>query len=385
MTRWMRPITSVIAALLALVLLFGCSAQGQTTQDTEDAPTLQEPVGLKHDYAPVVRQTVSRVLSVDGYVRPTVLSLHFESDGYVEAAAVHTGAEVEAGDVLAILDEASLDAQLEGLEAEIELAEQEGQAELRLLELAVEAQQARLDSMLSSSDESFELSRGVLPAEQAVEVVRLDLRQAERAYERYANDLEQTTSDLSDAIADVHERMASNTLIAPFDGRVLAILNEGRGAQIQAGESYLELIREDEAYVETEYIPDMTLREADQVTAYIDGKAYPLIPRSIDHRVMIDRAMAGRPMYSEHDFDPGKPEDVTLGSWVQLQLTSQTQEDVLTVPVNALYRSGGEVYVYRLAGEQREHVVVDVLYETETVAIIESGLVEGDQVYVKDS
>lgn len=68
------------------------------------------------------------------------------------------------------------------------------------------------------------------------------------------------------------------------------------------------------------------------------------------------------------------------GSTVKLYVTSDKQEGVMTLPVDAVYYSGGDAYVYTYDNGTVHHIPVEVgIYDSEKVQIL-SGISQSDQV-----
>lgn len=389
MTRSHEKRSAAALSLLFALLLFltgtaACSGSFAGEESAESAPELREPVGLKYDYAAAEIRDTAVINVYEAYVRPQTTALAFAQDGSIVNAAVRPGSWVEEGETLAVLDQEEALRSLEADRQALEIQQQESASGLRLLELDLEDMRDSLKDIEMQSDSQVETARGVIARTDAAALIELELEHAERMYARaeaqYANDIK----ELEDSIESAELLLKENTLTAPFAGRILSVINNGNEAFVRAGETYIEILNEEQAYVQSEYIPQTILSEASAVEANIDGAIYQLLPRAIDHQVLLDRSLAGLEMYSEHDFAPGSsiPE---LGAYTQVTVKSQEMDAVLTIPINALYRGGGDVYVYKLIDERRERVEVEVLYETHAYAVIEEGLTEGDIVYVKDA
>ena len=67
------------------------------------------------------------------------------------------------------------------------------------------------------------------------------------------------------------------------------------------------------------------------------------------------------------------------GQFVVARIHVNTLEDVLTVPVNAVERGGDRVFVYRLTDGKAEIVDVDVVYENEQIAVLDT-VAQGDKI-----
>ena len=66
-----------------------------------------------------------------------------------------------------------------------------------------------------------------------------------------------------------------------------------------------------------------------------------------------------------------------------IELYTDTVKDALVVPANAVYRSKEESYVYLVEGDAKTKTIVKTGTETDAYIQIESGVKEGDVVYVE--
>lgn len=162
-------------------------------------------------------------LQLTGVVRaPRVSRLSPQVDGLIAQLAVDAGDRVEAGEVLAQLDD--------GLAA---LAEQRMQA-------TVEEARVRRDEALRLLGEAERLvARGNIPASQA-ETRRAEAAQAEAALAR-----------LRAEAAEVAERRRRHTLVAPYAGSISARLAEV-GEWVATGTPVVELVETDALRVDVQ-------------------------------------------------------------------------------------------------------------------------------------
>lgn len=380
-----RRLGALVVAL-CMVVAAGCRREASPDASEAEVPALVDPVGVRHDFVEVLRQDVSNYKMVEAVVRPGITALSFPIDGTVPHAEVAPLARVKAGDVLATLygeDQAETEAQLE---ASLARAEEEAATQQTLLALDLADAKGR-ESELEAAGARVSTDRGDIAVEDALKLNAIEQQRIERQIERAKRDDAVRIEALEDELVAYQEKVREGTLVAPFDGRVLRIVNQGREAQVQADEPYLELVDETSLYIESEYLSESELEIALSMEVEIRGQRYPLTPREVDWTELIDRSIAGLELSTYYDFEEGQPEAVRAGDGGQVYLETRRIEQALTVPINALYQSGGDTYVYRRVGEtdQREKVEVKIELKTATVAVIQEGLTEGDVVYVKDS
>ena len=75
--------------------------------------------------------------------------------------------------------------------------------------------------------------------------------------------------------------------------------------------------------------------------------------------------------------------DVKVGGSATIELYTDTVKDALVVPANAVFRSKEESYVYLVEGDAKTKTVVKTGTETDAYIQLESGVKEGDVVYVE--
>jgi HlyD family secretion protein len=79
------------------------------------------------------------------------------------------------------------------------------------------------------------------------------------------------------------------------------------------------------------------------------------------------------------------PDDfLESGQYAAIQIIKSYREDVLTVPINALYKDGVNYYVYKQEDGHSVRCDVKTGVISSTKAEILEGLEEGDVVYVKE-
>jgi hypothetical protein len=90
--------------------------------------------------------------------------------------------------------------------------------------------------------------------------------------------------------------------------------------------------------------------------------------------------MEGKPLHS--NFSVETTEDISQAGSTIVCMRYNSVENVLTIPHGCTFYDTG-YYVYRMHGDEREKVYVEIGAEGATCIEIISGLEEGDQIYVK--
>ena len=83
-------------------------------------------------------------------------------------------------------------------------------------------------------------------------------------------------------------------------------------------------------------------------------------------------------------FDYRSDVHAQVGDSVSIDLYNNETDDALVVPSNAVYKTKGSYYVYRMEGGAKKRVNVTTGTITDAYTQILSGVKEGDVVYVQD-
>jgi RND family efflux transporter MFP subunit len=230
----------VAVALLVLELLFLCAI------DSAQAATTVAYLSAERE---------------DGYVASRVYAgrtmaeraseLGFKQPGEISAVLVDVGDEVSKGDLLAELDQASIEAQLKQAQADVSLAAANVNAFDAETELAAqtEARFKELRDAGHSSEQVYDEQRLALRAKQAqLNVARASLLRADAA--RHAAEI---------LVREAH-------IYAPFSGTIQS-RHVDEGTQINAGENVLRLVETGriEAHIG---VPDSIARSLNTDQAY---------------------------------------------------------------------------------------------------------------------
>ncbi|MDQ8730831.1 efflux RND transporter periplasmic adaptor subunit [Bradyrhizobium sp. LHD-71] len=338
------PKPFIAFALLAIVslVLAGCNSEAK------DEPTPDRPVlTIKVQYEP---QTPDR--SFVGTIRPRIESdLGFRVAGKVAKRVVEVGQLVEAGQPLALLDEADLKLQAEQAEAELRAATgvlaQATASERRSSELKAKgwSTDAQLDQARAAGDEA----RGrVARAERSVELTRNNLSYA--------------------------------TLTADARGVVTSTSAEP-GQVVAAGQGVVRLARiaEKEAVVA---IPETLVSRAQGGEARVSLWSDPDKTYTAKLRELAPAADAATRTYLAKFSIPDATDDVKLGMTATLILSEPEAERVTRVPLSAIYNQGTGPAVF-VADEKTGRIElkpVEVKAYEARDAVITGGVKDGENV-----
>ncbi len=198
---------------------------------------------------------------------------------------------------------------------------------------------------------------------------------SEQEYEQYVNAVKTAQLQYESARLAYGKQMEYSKVTAPISGRVESCDVETYGRVSQS--SQLCVIAGDGESRITFYVTQrmmQNLREGDGVEVYKNGNTYKGAISEISS--MVDE---GSGLFKVKAQVEGTDE-IAIGSTVKLSLVTQRAENAMLGPVDAIYYSGGDgyVYLYQDGVAQKRQVEVG-LYNSEYAEVL-SGLGEEDLV-----
>lgn len=362
----MKKYTALVMTLFILAGLAGCGTEAVT------APELLEPVAVKMDVANAEKGDIYHVTTYQGAVVPCVEELHFLVDGYLEEFSVMTGDMVQKGEVLATLSEELTLKEIEGLEDEIANLVKLGEFSDR---------QAQADIEIAKEELAIQKESGA--AAQDCKVKELEIQKLELTLAQTRELRELELQEKRSSLQDLRSKVGKNEITAPYSGRIVYVSEVEEGAAIQGYTPVIYIADDSRMSLSTDYISESVVEGADKVYARILDKDYDISYIPYDRSELVTMMLSGEEIKTKFSIDT---EDAGLqnGQFAVVMVYSQYKENVLTVPVNALYRDEARHYVYKQSEDARVRCDVTVGMTTDTKAEIVEGLEEGDVVYVKE-
>ena len=421
----------VVALVLGVVIGRGTSPAPIGRPATADPPPAAPAKG-RTPPPPVVgianpkRVTIPNTLSLTaniGSLRSAVI--YSKTAGYLEVVTVRPGDPVRAGQVVAVVDHAQLDAQVAQAEATA-LAAQSG---VQTAQVAVATAHAQLVSAVAQ----------VASAEAGVVKARAQLQDAQATQTRTASLVQQGASSqqsLDDAVAQVQAAQASldaaqaqvaqaeaqvaaarqqeasaamqvqtqaaqaaaqaaalhnarlavanATITAPFDGIVVS-RSLDPGAYVTPGTSTpivtVADLDQTDVVVNVTEVQIAAIRRGALVSVTVD--AYPGRPfEGKVSRIAGGADQATRTIQVEIDIaNPGHL--LRPGMYATAQLSAGEDKDVLVVPLGALFTIGDQHFVWVLNGDVVGRRQVTIGRATGEIVEVTSGLTEGDQIVAR--
>ncbi len=339
--------------------------------------------------APVKRETVADSLSIAGQFMPYQnVELHAKEAGYIKKIYVDIGDRVHAGQVLAVLEIPELVAQVDEAKAAVHHAEEEIQRSQGELSRA-EANHVALHSNAARLVDADKARPGLIAQQELDDATAKD-RAAEAQIDAAKSGLGAAKQQLEVARANRQRYSALNDyarITAPYDGVVTWRFSD-TGALVQAGTS------------SSTGSPVVTLAQVDVLRLRIP------VPESLAAKVKVgDTADVHVQATGEHftgkvarltgALDPSTrtmqveidvPNDkykLAPGMYADVQLQVQSHKDALTVPMQAVQRNNGKVWVLLVDSQDRVQLRdIQTGVEDPTRVEVLGGLAEGDRVIV---
>jgi len=378
--------------LLCLLALAAC-AGGAARYPTADEPTpiATAPAAAKETYT-VGRGDLTARITLAGRVSPIVEeSLSFAIDGQIGELRVEQFTFVSAGDVLATLDTAQLDAALLAAQAEHDIAA--ARLAARTAEVGRARRRAELQRDMAQLDYDFAVAQaGAAPsaAEQhaidrlrlALELAQIDVEELDQAVDPALQaDVDATALRLEQA----QVALAAAQIVAPFDGVVLTI-EKGAGRGVAAGETVLVLADLNELQASAGARDSELEQLAEDLPATVtaaDGRG-PALPGVVAHLPYpygsggAEASVEGdKTIHVAFDDQEAARAAFELGDRIAIDIVTATRQGALWLPASAVREFSGRRFVV-VEGDgvqQRVDVVLGIAGDGR-VEIVE-GLSEG--------
>ena len=361
-----------IIRIAVLFLLMGLTGCGKKEKESKNVPALLEPVGVQMDIAQVVRDEIFQAETYNGEIVPYVEELQFVIDGELEEVKVSLGEWVEAGQLLASLEIETATLRMEELNEEIadikklgEFADRQMIADIQIAktELEIMQEHGADDQTVRLKEVDVQKLENLL--EQAEEIRQLELSEKQREWNA------------------LKEKTENNEIRAPFSGRVVYVRDMESGDSIQGHTTVFCLTDESQVWVETPFLSESIIKGSDRIVAKIGEEEYALQYLPMENEEYVTRVLQGDKIKTRFLIEADR-ENFTSGQFAAVMIISGYKNDVLTIPVNALYQETGSPYVYKMSEGKRIRCDVTVGNISSTKAEIMEGLEEGDFVYVRE-
>ncbi|KVV01954.1 MULTISPECIES: efflux RND transporter periplasmic adaptor subunit [unclassified Pseudomonas] len=328
---------------------------------------LTRPAKTKPTHAPTVPVRVIQVVQRDvpRYVSAigAVLSLHSvmirpQIDGILTQLLVKEGQSVKAGDLLATLDDRSIQASLDQANAQLG----QNQAQLRVAQIDLKRYQ-------------------LLSVDNGISKQTLDQQQA------LVNQLKATARGNQAAIAAAKVQLSYTHIHSPVTGRVgIRAVDPGNFLRVSDAQGLFSVTQIDPIAVEfslpQQQLPTLhDLLEAKTpalVKAFIGDSEHSITPLGEGRLSLIDNQVSATTGTIKVKAQFDNPQHTLWpGQLVNVELQTGVEQNALVVPPSVVQRGLDNYFVYRVKGDGVESVPVRMVYQDTDLNII-SGVNEGD-------
>ena len=295
----------------------------------------------------------------------TVVNAANPTTGDVEVTSSLTGT-VEAADVIYVYAKAGGDVTVVNVKAGDMVSQ--GQVLMEINTEQVESAKNNMDSaQVNLSQAQSNLSRMQILYDSG------DL--SDQEYEQYQNNLKSAQLQYESAKLQYDKQVEYSTITAPIAGRVESVdvdvydrVNQSAQLCVIAGEGQNSI-----TFYATQRMVQ-NLKTGDELEISKNGKTYSGNITEISN--MVDETSG----LFKVKGDMESSDEIAIGSTVKISLVTERAENVMLVPVDAIYYSGGKGYVYLYEDGKAKMASVEVgLYDSENAQIL-SGLNADDMI-----
>lgn len=373
--RLFTALSALLLAILSVTVLYGCSPAA------EETVPLKEPVAEKVGPIRVLRGDLRDTESRDAFLVPLELELSLPVSGIVDELPFMTGDHVKKGDLLLKLDTYQTEQEIAGLQREIEDLTRDASYEARLYELDIAYQDRQIAAF-------YQQGAGW----QQVRLAQLEKEGLTLTHEEYLREYERKLSEKQEALKEKQALFEDSFLYAPADGIIYYTdggYQEGVGVSVTEGASVekdttlVYLADETKKHIELDESLTADLRNLPCYAIYqgeeIEIEADPLSTEERTRIALLERKDKVRYRIMKRSLT-----DLPCGAYMPVYYVRASYEDVLYVPMNAVYHDSelSEDYVLRMNGDGGyERVRVDCV-RCGVYMVIQSGIREGDELHV---
>lgn len=295
----------------------------------------------------------------------TVVSAANPTTGDISVTSSLTGT-VEAADVVYVYAKAGGDVTAVNVKAGDIVSQ--GQVLMEINTEQVESAKNNMDSaQVNLSQAQSNLSR--------MEILYSSGDLSDQEYEQYQNNVKSAELQYESAKIQYDQQVEYSTITAPIAGRVESVdvdvydrVNQSSQLCVIAGDGQNSIT----FYVSQRMMQNLSVGDALEISK--NGKTYSGSITEISS--MVDATSGLFKVKGEME----NSDEIAIGSTVKLSLVTERAENVMLVPVDAIYYSGGNGYVYLYEDGKAKMASVEVgLYDDENAQIL-SGVNADDMV-----
>ncbi|WP_424943939.1 efflux RND transporter periplasmic adaptor subunit [Aliiroseovarius crassostreae] len=360
----------------------------------------QRPVPVPVDLAEVTRGPLEVTINAEGQTRiRDIYDLSAPVTGQLARSPVAVGDTVVAGETIVgriapgapgFLDDRAR-AQAEAAVAQAEAALSLAQSQIAMAEADLGHAQVNLSRLVDLH------ARGTVPqaqldeAELGVDLAAAKLDAAHASYDMRQGELTAQRATLIEPVtrgAEVENPACCVDLIAPVSGTVLNVAHES-ARMVQAGASILSIGETNDLEIVADLLSSDAVRLSPGAPAYVerwggagDLAAHLRVVEPVGFTKLSALGIEEQRVKVLLEFDSPKEARSALGHGFRtyLRIVEWRGEDVLRVPVSALFRDGGRWAVYVVTADHAGLRHVEIDHRNERFAEVTDGLAPGDRV-----
>ncbi len=369
--------------LALTVLLGGCGGQQQQ----------RGPVALDVDVAQAQRRDIATYLNLDGQVAPLQEStLSFQQSGPITAIYVNQGDHVNAGELIAKIDDSTLRAQLAQTEAQISQSSATATSTALNVPItqanttqAVSAARSALATAKLTYDQDQQLYKNGYVSQTQLFQARSSYDAAQTAYKQALANVGNTGVQTSQAQAAregvraaqaqanvLSTEIGQTALYAPFEGVVTARLMDP-GAMAQPGNAVLRVSQVNTVWVNVN-VPDEDLAYVHAGTpitftvGQLNGRRFTGIVNTVNAV-----PTQGTLSYQARVRMPNPDASLRGGMLVSVSVQKERHNNVVVVPRQAVAQTDQGANVFIVSGNNKaEQVPVQLGVQTDTLSEVKS-------------
>lgn len=370
----MKRLISVLLVIF-LLLLFGCK------KAPEEEISLKEPVTEKIGTVTVERGDLRDTTVLDAFIVPEEVELSLPISGIVDEMPFMTGDRAEKGDLLLKLDTFKVEQEIAALQAELEDLDVQASFEQRIYELDM-AYQDRLIAGYQQQGAGW----------QSVRLAQLDKEDLSLTHSEYLREYERQKSEKAEKLAEKQEIYDSSFLYAPVSG-IVYYVNSGyqngvsmiitEGARTEKDQTLVYIADETRKHIDLEDRITAELRGLPCFALY-QGEEVEIEAITLSSEQRIRDSVLVRKDAHRYRILHRTMTDMKPGDYIPVYFVKESYEDVLYVPLSAVYHDSelSEDYVYRMDSDGGHERVAVECRQCGVYMVIQSGLSEGDELYV---
>lgn len=360
------------ALALAAVMLLGLTGCGG-----DDAETGEETTGTPVQVQTVALDTISAETTVSGTVTSDDERTIFLGSA-VKCTAVYAeaGDTVQAGDVICTLDMASLLSSYEAASISYASAAQSYQDNSAVFADQIALYQKNVEDLKAlyeiGAASQIEIDQAELQLKSAVSTRNSTLSQLEAGMQSYKSSMEQLDTVLENVDG-------SGNIIAPISG-TLASMNAAENEMVSASLPVAVIDAADTMKVKVAVaetlVPKLSIGDSADVTVNSAGRTFTAVIRSVERTANIQTKL-----YSVTLTVPSDVTGLLSGMFADVTFHTDTAENAVVVPTEAILTSGGTQFVYVVGddGTTAQYTEVQTGLTGKGVTEITSGLTAGQQ------